>query len=147
MGNVREAVRKQYGKIGATGGNGGDSGGCCTPSCGSSEVTSSLPCPGSSTKLGYSEEEVSGVPEGANLGLGCGNPQAIAGLQKGEIVLDLGSGGGFDCFLAARQVGETGNVIGVDMTPEMVSARRSTNSPASPCLTAPRLRMATCLFR
>ena len=67
--------------------------------------------------LGYSEDEVSSVPEGANLGLGCGNPQAIAALKPGETVLDLGSGAGFDCFLAARQVGETGKVIGVDMTP------------------------------
>ncbi|MEK4510820.1 methyltransferase domain-containing protein [Paenibacillus anaericanus] len=78
-----------------------------------------------SNKLGYSSEELSAVPEGANLGLGCGNPQAIAELKSGEVVLDLGSGGGFDCFLAARQVSETGHVIGVDMTPEMVSRARS----------------------
>ncbi|MFD1774829.1 arsenite methyltransferase [Paenibacillus rhizophilus] len=78
-----------------------------------------------SAKLGYSTDELSEVPEGANLGLGCGNPQAIAELQPGEVVLDLGSGGGFDCFLASRQVGETGKVIGVDMTPEMVSRARS----------------------
>ncbi|QWU13724.1 Ubiquinone/menaquinone biosynthesis C-methylase UbiE [Paenibacillus sophorae] len=77
-----------------------------------------------SNKLGYSMEELAAVPEGANLGLGCGNPQAIAELQAGETVLDLGSGGGFDCFLASRQVGETGQVIGVDMTPEMVSRAR-----------------------
>jgi arsenite methyltransferase len=77
-----------------------------------------------STQLGYSNAELSAVPEGANLGLGCGNPQAIAELQGGEAVLDLGSGGGFDCFLASRQVGETGHVLGVDMTPEMVSRAR-----------------------
>lgn len=77
-----------------------------------------------STKLGYTSNELTSVPEGANLGLGCGNPQAIAEMRTGEVVLDLGSGGGFDCFLAARQVGETGSVIGVDMTPEMVSRAR-----------------------
>ncbi|WP_103996680.1 arsenite methyltransferase [Paenibacillus sp. UNC499MF] len=77
-----------------------------------------------SAKLGYSGEELSAVPEGANLGLGCGNPQAIAALKPGETVLDLGSGGGFDCFLASRQVGAAGRVIGVDMTPEMVTRAR-----------------------
>lgn len=77
-----------------------------------------------STKLGYSNDELSAVPEGANMGLGCGNPQAIAALIDGEVVLDLGSGGGFDCFLASNQVGDTGRVIGVDMTPEMVSKAR-----------------------
>lgn len=77
-----------------------------------------------SAKLGYSSEDLSAAPEGANLGLGCGNPQAIAELQAGEHVLDLGSGGGFDCFLASRQVGEQGHVIGVDMTPEMISRAR-----------------------
>lgn len=77
-----------------------------------------------SVKLGYSVEEMQSVPEGANLGLGCGNPQAIASLKSGETVLDLGSGGGFDCFLAARQVGAEGKVIGVDMTSEMVSKAR-----------------------
>jgi ubiquinone/menaquinone biosynthesis C-methylase UbiE len=73
---------------------------------------------------GYSPEELRIAPEGANMGLGCGNPQAIASLQFGETVVDLGSGGGFDCFLAARKVGETGRVIGVDMTPEMVAKAR-----------------------
>jgi SAM-dependent methyltransferase len=74
--------------------------------------------------MGYSPEEVTAIPEGANMGLGCGNPTAIASLEPGETVLDLGSGGGFDCFLAAKQVGESGTVIGVDMTPEMVSKAR-----------------------
>jgi SAM-dependent methyltransferase len=74
--------------------------------------------------VGYTPDQLGAAPEGANLGLGCGNPQAIAALKPGEVVLDLGSGGGFDCFLAARQVGPTGHVIGVDMTPEMVSRAR-----------------------
>ncbi|MFT8311964.1 MAG: arsenite methyltransferase [Sporolactobacillus sp.] len=78
-----------------------------------------------SEQLGYSTDELNAVPDGANLGLGCGNPQAIASLKPGERVLDLGSGGGFDCFLAARQVGDNGTVIGVDMTPEMISRARA----------------------
>jgi SAM-dependent methyltransferase len=76
-------------------------------------------------QLGYSAEDLAAAPEGANLGLGCGNPQAIAALRHGETVLDLGSGAGFDCFLAARQVGPTGRILGVDMTPAMVSKARS----------------------
>ena len=74
--------------------------------------------------MGYSEAELAAVPDGANLGLGCGNPQAIAAMQPGETVVDLGSGAGFDCFLAARQVGKTGHVIGVDMTHEMLNKAR-----------------------
>ncbi len=77
-----------------------------------------------SRKIGYAEEELSAVPEGANLGLGCGNPVALASLKKGETVLDLGSGAGFDCFLAANKVGKEGRVIGVDMTPEMIDKAR-----------------------
>ena len=77
-----------------------------------------------SVALGYSKSDYNDVPEGSNMGLGCGNPQAIASLKKGETVLDLGSGGGFDCFLATKSVGETGKVIGVDMTPEMISKAR-----------------------
>ena len=77
-----------------------------------------------SRKIGYSKEDLESVPEGANLGLGCGNPVALASLRKGEIVLDLGSGAGFDCFLAARKVGKGGKVIGVDMTPEMIDKAR-----------------------
>jgi ubiquinone/menaquinone biosynthesis C-methylase UbiE len=79
----------------------------------------------SSARLGYSDEELHGVPEGSDLGLGCGNPQALAELRPGEIVLDLGAGGGIDCFMAARRVGEAGRVIGVDMTPEMVAKARA----------------------
>jgi MoaA/NifB/PqqE/SkfB family radical SAM enzyme/ubiquinone/menaquinone biosynthesis C-methylase UbiE len=77
-----------------------------------------------SEKTGYTEEELESVPEGANLGLGCGNPVALASLQEGETVIDLGSGAGFDCFLAAQRVGEKGKVIGVDMTPEMIERAR-----------------------
>jgi ubiquinone/menaquinone biosynthesis C-methylase UbiE len=77
-----------------------------------------------SRRIGYSKEDISSVPEGANLGLGCGNPVALASLKKGETVLDLGSGAGFDCFLAARRVGQNGKVIGVDMTPEMIDKAR-----------------------
>ncbi len=78
-----------------------------------------------STRLGYSEEELTQVPEGADMGLGCGNPGAIAALKPGETVVDLGAGGGFDCFLASPRVGSSGRVIGIDMTPEMVSKARS----------------------
>jgi len=109
---VRNAVREQYAAVArATGGG-------CAPSCCS-------PGAGASSKLGYTEEDLASVPEGANMGLGCGNPGAIAALEPGETVLDLGAGGGFDCFLAARQVGPSGRVIGVDMTPDMVSKARA----------------------
>jgi SAM-dependent methyltransferase len=113
MSDVREVVRERYGKIAAE----APAEGCCGggSSCGS---TSSL-------EIGYSEKELSQLPEGANLGLGCGNPQGIAALSPGETVLDLGSGGGIDCFLAAKQVGEKGRVIGVDMTPQMLARARA----------------------
>ncbi len=78
-----------------------------------------------STRLGYSEDDLGAVPKGADMGLGCGNPRAIASLKEGEVVVDLGSGGGFDCFLAAPEVGPTGTVIGIDMTPEMISKARA----------------------
>jgi SAM-dependent methyltransferase len=78
-----------------------------------------------STRLGYSEEDLANVPSGADMGLGCGNPRAIASLQPGEVVVDLGAGGGFDCFLASREVGESGHVIGIDMTPDMLSKARN----------------------
>lgn len=112
---IRATVREAYGAVATQ----GQQGGCCrgaTGCCG--------PAESSSTRLGYSDAEVAAVPDGADLGLGCGNPQAIAQLQPGERVLDLGSGGGFDAFLAARQVGPTGTVIGVDMTPEMIALAR-----------------------
>jgi SAM-dependent methyltransferase len=109
---VRAAVRDQYGAVARSGA------GCCAPSCCGAGAEASL-------RLGYSPEDLAAVPEGANMGLGCGNPQAIAALRAGETVLDLGSGGGFDCFLAARRVGPTGHVIGVDMTPDMLSKARA----------------------
>lgn len=115
---IRQAVRERYGQIAEGTGTGcADSGNCC------GAPTASLDS--LSRSLGYSAAEVLNVPEGANLGLGCGNPQAIAALRLGETVLDLGSGAGFDAFLAARQVGETGRVIGVDMTPAMLSKARA----------------------
>lgn len=109
---VRGAVREVYGKVAKGAAQGG-----CTPGC--------CAAPAGSLKLGYTSAELDLLPEGANMGLGCGNPQAIAALRTGETVLDLGSGGGIDCFLAARQVGPTGRVIGVDMTPDMVSKARA----------------------
>ncbi len=114
---VRGQVRKRYASIAKSGGGCGAASSCCAPD--------SLGKPDASAKLGYSAADLGAVPAGANLGLGCGNPQAIAALKPGETVLDLGSGGGFDCFLAARQVGQTGQVVGVDMTPEMVSKARA----------------------
>ena len=93
---------------------------CCSPanSCCSSTQEDI------SKSIGYTDEDISSVPDGANLGLGCGNPVALASLKEGEVVLDLGSGAGFDCFLASDRVGSTGKVIGVDMTPEMVGRAR-----------------------
>jgi len=109
-------VRERYGKIAQR-----EKSGCCsTPSCCSDIDVAEH----SSKAIGYSEDELKSVPEGANLGLGCGNPTALTELTEGNIVLDLGSGAGFDCFLAARKVGEKGRVIGVDMTPEMLSKAR-----------------------
>jgi len=113
---IRTAVRHRYAQMAKR-----DSSVCgcsVSPSC-CGEPTISL-----STLTGYSQEEINGAPEGSNMGLGCGNPQAIAALRPGETVLDLGSGGGFDCFLAAKKVGKTGQVIGVDMTPEMIFKAR-----------------------
>jgi len=114
---IRHNVRENYAGVARR--NGAS---CCstkTSCCGTPSVADT------SRQLGYTDDDLTAVPEGANMGLGCGNPQAIAALQPGEIVLDLGSGGGFDCFLAARRVGATGQVIGVDMTPEMISKARA----------------------
>jgi arsenite methyltransferase len=101
-------------------------GGCSSASscCGGSTGDNLVTLDDLSVAMGYSEEELGTLPEGANLGLGCGNPQAIANLKPGETVLDLGSGAGIDCFLAAKAVGEKGLVIGVDMTPKMISTAR-----------------------
>src|SRR5262245_61771843 len=108
---MREAVREHYGKL-AGAAKAGRARNCCR---GRPEV---------SLDLGYTPDDLASVPDGANLGLGCGNPTAIASLREGETVLDLGSGAGFDCFLAARRVGRAGRVIGVDMTAEMVMKAR-----------------------
>jgi SAM-dependent methyltransferase len=150
---IREAVRDAYGKVARAGGvvtetsqaascgcgptevstetTGGAS--CCGPSEISAETSQAASCgcggPDLSIEqmsqvIGYSKEDIADVPEGANMGLGCGNPVALSSLEPGETVVDLGSGGGFDCFLAAKEVGESGKVIGVDMTPDMVAKAR-----------------------
>lgn len=117
---IRSAVREHYGIVAVS----ENAGCCCTPtSC--CATPSAVTTTDISLRLGYSGEDVATVPDGANMGLGCGNPQAIASLQSGETVLDLGCGGGFDCFLAAQTVGDEGFVIGVDMTPEMVFKARA----------------------
>ncbi|KWX79854.1 arsenite S-adenosylmethyltransferase [Paenibacillus riograndensis] len=118
---IRQNVRERYQKIAVKKVEAASS--CCAPA--DSCCDSPADFDAISAKLGYSSEDLAAAPEGANLGLGCGNPQAIAELQSGEHVLDLGSGGGFDCFLASRQVGEQGHVTGVDMTPEMISRARN----------------------
>jgi ubiquinone/menaquinone biosynthesis C-methylase UbiE len=114
--DIKKNVREAYGKVAV------ESSGCCGPS-------TSTCCPDSaevvSKKIGYSAEELNSVPEGSNLGLGCGNPTAIASIKEGESVIDLGSGAGFDCFIAAQKVGETGKVIGVDMTSAMIDKARA----------------------
>ncbi len=112
--NIKKAVREGYAKV-ASG-----SSCCCTPDTGSSCCGQVDLAKEISSNIGYSKEDLNKVPEGSNLGLGCGNPVAMASLAKGEVVLDLGSGAGFDCFLAAEKVGTEGRVIGVDMTPEML---------------------------
>jgi len=117
----RNEVRDAYAQVAKA----SDEGGSCgieSSCCGVSEdgaINALI-----STRLGYSEEDLASVPSGADMGLGCGNPKAIAALQAGETVVDLGAGGGFDCFLAAGEVGDSGRVIGVDMTPTMLSKAR-----------------------
>ena len=120
----RAAVRDRYARAATM------DDGCCGPSsCGTAapgadtDVATGISC-----TIGYDESEIARVPEGANLGLGCGNPVALASLSPGETVVDLGSGAGFDCFLAAERVGSAGRVIGVDMTPEMVERARANAS-------------------
>ena len=117
----RAAVRERYARAATTGD------GCCGPSdCGTgSPGADPTTAEQISCAVGYDESEISRVPEGANLGLGCGNPVALASLTPGETVLDLGAGAGFDCFLAAERVGPVGRVIGVDMTPEMLERARA----------------------
>lgn len=113
---IKKKVREGYAEIAKKESS------CCTPvspCCGSADLAQTV-----SKNIGYTDEELGSTPEGANLGLGCGNPVALASLAKGETVLDLGSGAGFDCFLAANRVGKEGRVIGVDMTPEMIEKAR-----------------------
>ncbi|MCB9690137.1 MAG: arsenite methyltransferase [Alphaproteobacteria bacterium] len=120
--DVRQGVRDAYASVakandaGKAEGNGAS---CCGVTDDSAIATLI------STRLGYSETDLISVPKGADMGLGCGNPKAIAALEPGEVVVDLGSGGGFDAFLAAAEVGTTGRVIGVDMTPEMITKARA----------------------
>lgn len=148
---VREAVRQRYGELAKAAGSASETSpassccgpaeasaqalpmaSCCDHSHASAETSPAESCCGPadfsvekmSALMGYSEEDIGSVPEGANMGVGCGNPVALASLRPGETVVDLGSGGGFDCFLAAREVGQTGRVIGVDMTPDMISQAR-----------------------
>lgn len=124
---VRAAVRARYGSIARD--RAGNSRTCCDGDNATSDrCNSSSPNGDSATLLGYSAEDIAAVPEGADLGLGCGAPLRAATLKSGETVLDLGSGAGFDCFLAAREIGPSGQVIGVDMTIDMVvKARRNAN--------------------
>ncbi len=123
---IKDLVRTRYGSIAAD----GDAAACCAPApaaAGSSCCAPAAPADrdAKALRMGYSAAELAAIPDGANLGLGCGNPQAIAGLRAGETVIDLGSGAGFDCFLAARQVGPSGRVIGIDMTHEMLARARA----------------------
>ena len=120
--DIRQNVRDSYTQV-AEASNNGDCCGVEASCCGTSsdeQINTVI-----STRLGYSEDDLKNVPEGADMGLGCGNPRAIASIQPGETVLDLGAGGGFDCFLAAQELKETGLVIGIDMTPAMLSKARA----------------------
>jgi arsenite methyltransferase len=113
---VKKLVRNRYAKVAKTNGS------CCASSISCCSASSNEQV---SKMIGYSQEEMNAVPKGSNLGLGCGNPIALASLKEGETVLDLGSGAGFDCFLASKKVGEKGKIIGVDMTPEMLDKARA----------------------
>lgn len=118
----RQQVRSAYAQV-ANASNEGDACGIESSCCGVSDdaaINTLI-----STRLGYSEADLKFVPEGADMGLGCGNPRAIASLQAGEVVVDLGAGGGFDCFLAAQEVTQSGHVIGIDMTPDMLTKARA----------------------
>jgi SAM-dependent methyltransferase len=125
--DVRNHVRNSYAKVAEA----SNAGACCgveSSCCGVSDDLDINTL--NSLRLGYSQQDLNNVPAGADMGLGCGNPRAIAALQSGQVVLDLGSGGGFDAFLAAHEVGATGRVIGVDMTPEMISKARNNTEKA-----------------
>jgi len=112
---IRKNVRKGYAKIAKEGLALSHASPCCDSSSANEEM---------GERIGYTEDELKSIPQGSNMGLGCGNPVALASLREGETVVDLGSGGGIDCFLAARKVGAKGKVIGIDMTPEMIDKAR-----------------------
>ncbi len=114
--DIKKLVKEGYAKVAKKGTSCCSSGSCCSSSDNARDISKSV---------GYSDDEIKTVPDGANLGLGCGNPVAIASLKEGDVVLDLGSGAGFDAFLAAKKVGKTGRVIGVDMTAEMLERARA----------------------
>jgi arsenite methyltransferase len=118
--DIKTMVRTRYGSIAAA-----DTTSCCAPAASCCAPTTRTDAADKARAMGYSDAELTAIPDGANLGLGCGNPQAIAAMRPGETVIDLGSGAGFDCFLAARAVGPTGHVIGVDMTHEMLAKARA----------------------
>jgi arsenite methyltransferase len=118
--DIKTMVRTRYGSIAVA-----DSAGCCAPAASCCAPTTPTDAAAKARVMGYSDADLAAIPAGANLGLGCGNPQAIAAMQPGETVIDLGSGAGFDCFLAARAVGPSGHVIGVDMTHEMLAKARA----------------------
>ena len=114
--DIKDVVKERYGKIAKQGTS------CCgssTSCCGGPDLAQIT-----SKEIGYSDEELKAVPDGANLGLGCGNPLALSSIREGDTVLDLGSGAGFDCFLASAKAGKNGRVIGVDMTSEMIEKAR-----------------------
>ena len=114
---IKQTVKKAYAKVASK----NKSGCCCSCGCGSQDDQDATQI---SKSIGYSDEEINAVPE-ANLGLGCGNPTVLGSIKEGDVVLDLGSGAGFDAFLAAKKVGKSGKVIGVDMTEEMINKARS----------------------
>ncbi|MBS4539589.1 methyltransferase domain-containing protein [Clostridium sp. D2Q-11] len=116
--DIRDFIRKKYSEVAQKGAEASCCGGGCSCSDDPVDINET------SIKIGYSKDDLSNVPSQSNMALGCGNPIAIASLKEGETVLDLGSGGGFDCFLARMQVGHTGYVIGVDMTPDMIKLSR-----------------------
>jgi len=120
--DIRQNVRDSYAQV-AEASNEGEGCGTSVSCCGVSDDAAINTLV--STRLGYSEGDLENVPKGADMGLGCGNPRAIASIQAGETILDLGSGGGFDCFLAAAETGESGHVIGIDMTPTMITKARN----------------------
>lgn len=127
--DIKKAVKESYGKVAK------QSGSCCGSSC-CGQTSGPLIAEYASRpeevslEVGYTEEEMQSAPSGSNLGLGCGNPTALASIKEGETVLDMGSGAGFDCFLAANKVGQKGKVIGVDMTPEMIEKARANAAKA-----------------